>query len=278
MLRPSLFGSASPPGRGRPGGNTCIQDGGSQTSSISSLADHSQNLIHQEWIKAGKPHNFICSTCRKPGNLIYCTTCCRSYHLPCLSAPPVPEELANWSCPACRERQDVMAAVTNAPFDSASPMATRSNTPGSGSVTAKSSPQMHYQPSISAHSTALSHGADDSFERERKFLIEYGDFPPHQEFKRDLLVQLRRLIQGVELHAPTRRELDALRSENARLRKENAQLKASVKSRWMHHGSLYGVRRSPSASRADTSLDSIEALKPPDVSEKSWDRIITDAF
>lgn len=247
---------------------------------------------------AGKPHHFICSKCRNPGCLIYCATCSRSYHVSCLSAPPSAEAVATWSCPACQERTETSAlaasylsrpasadqsgpspnVVLMAPAASGgpwSPLATSSSTPGS--IGNRSPLQTYRHPSFRASASTVAGPDDDTFTRERGFLTEHGGFPTDEDFRPDLLVQLRNLIAGAEYQAQMRREMDNLRRENANLKKENHQLQTELKSCRTPPGSMYGLRGSPSASRGYIS-DSMEAPKSLDVSEKSWDRIITDAF
>jgi hypothetical protein len=156
-----------------------------------------------------------------------------------------------------------------------SPLATGNSTPGS---TSTSSPLQKYrQQSAAAPWSTINGAEDDSFDRERRFLAEYGGFSANHDFKTDFLVQLRNLTAGAEYHAQMRRELEALRSENARLTKENIQLQAEIKLRRTHPGPIYGLRPSPSASHGYTS-ESMEAPKSLDVSEKTWDRIISDGF
>ena len=78
-------------------------------------------------IYAGKPHNFVCSECRLPENLIGCGTCCRAYHPQCLSAAKTASNL--FHCPSCKEnawdRVSPSLQVSSAPTNS------RGATPGS---------------------------------------------------------------------------------------------------------------------------------------------------
>jgi hypothetical protein len=61
--------------------------------------------------EAGSPHNYVCYECRKPYDLICCKTCCRAYHINCLSSKPAENALQNaaldheWHCDACKQRQ-----------------------------------------------------------------------------------------------------------------------------------------------------------------------------
>jgi hypothetical protein len=247
---------------------------------------------------AGKPHHFICSKCRNPGSLIYCATCSRSYHVSCLSAPPSAEAVATWACPACQERTEALALAASHPSRPASvdhsgpspnagligptasgghssPLDTSSST--KGSIGTKSPLQTYRQQNPPASASTESGSGDDNFTRERNFLTEHGGFATHEVFSLGLLVQLRNLMSGAEYQAQMRREMDNLRRENAYLKRENHQLQTELGPQRPHPGSTYGLRGSPSTSRGYMS-DSIDAPKPLDVSEKSWDRIISDAF
>jgi hypothetical protein len=61
--------------------------------------------------EAGSPHNYVCYECRKPYDLICCKTCCRAYHIDCLSSKPAenpvqdPSKDHEWHCDACKRRK-----------------------------------------------------------------------------------------------------------------------------------------------------------------------------
>ncbi|KAL7809034.1 hypothetical protein V8C26DRAFT_412251 [Trichoderma gracile] len=68
-----------------------------------SLTMSEQKIIYHAWRKSGSPHNPLCYTCRKPGTMLDCNTCCRSYHQDCV-APTVPELHKHFYCDACTRR------------------------------------------------------------------------------------------------------------------------------------------------------------------------------
>lgn len=118
----------------------------------------------------------------------------------------------------------------------------------------------------------------DPLGRAREFLREYGGFPPHQEYRQDLLHRLGAMMAELESNSRSLRELDSLREENARLKRENAELKASLNA-MLSREHTFSARRSPLGSRAfSSSTSSIDSLRPPDAAERTWDRIITDVF
>jgi hypothetical protein len=61
--------------------------------------------------EAGSPHNYVCYECRKPYDLICCKTCCRAYHIDCLSSKPANNASQDsakeheWHCDACKRRK-----------------------------------------------------------------------------------------------------------------------------------------------------------------------------
>ncbi|UKZ96255.1 uncharacterized protein TrAFT101_011056 [Trichoderma asperellum] len=67
------------------------------------LTMNEQKIIYHAWKKSGSPHNPLCYTCRKPGNMLLdCGACCRSYHQTCL--PKQSEQRKEFYCDACVRR------------------------------------------------------------------------------------------------------------------------------------------------------------------------------
>lgn len=222
---------------------------------------------------------------------------------------PVVETLDNFHCASCREKQwdisppeppssrapsadvsrsaspNVMevdkhaASLThNTGSDHGSPAA-RGGTPlGFRGPQIQLTPDIGGQLGIFGPSSAPFQTTMDYLGRAREFLTEHGGFQVHQEYRPDLLHQLGRMMQELESNRQSLQELESLREENARLKRENSQLKTSLNSR-LSREHTFSARRSPSASRAfSSSANSIDALRPPDASERTWDRIITDVF
>ncbi|QYS99602.1 PHD-type domain-containing protein [Trichoderma simmonsii] len=67
------------------------------------LTMNEQKIIYHAWKKSGSPHNALCYTCRKPGSMLNCPTCCRSYHQNCV-VPKVSERQKTFYCDACTKR------------------------------------------------------------------------------------------------------------------------------------------------------------------------------
>ncbi|KAL7942063.1 hypothetical protein V8C42DRAFT_333481 [Trichoderma barbatum] len=67
------------------------------------LTMNEQKVIYHAWKKSGSPHNPLCYTCRKPGSMLDCGACCRSYHQNC-AVPKVPERKRDFFCDACTKR------------------------------------------------------------------------------------------------------------------------------------------------------------------------------
>ncbi|KAL6861960.1 hypothetical protein J3F83DRAFT_746291 [Trichoderma novae-zelandiae] len=67
------------------------------------LTVNEQKVIYHAWRKSGSPHNPLCYTCRKPGSMLHCDTCCRSYHQHCVF-PKVAEPQKAFNCDACTRR------------------------------------------------------------------------------------------------------------------------------------------------------------------------------
>ncbi|KAL7784540.1 hypothetical protein V8C37DRAFT_395782 [Trichoderma ceciliae] len=61
-----------------------------------------QKMIYHAWRKSGSPHNPLCYICRKPGSMLDCGACCRSYHQICVAEPP--ERQRAFYCEACTKR------------------------------------------------------------------------------------------------------------------------------------------------------------------------------
>ncbi|CRG90820.1 hypothetical protein PISL3812_07866 [Talaromyces islandicus] len=193
-----------------------------------------RSIIQQEWANAGKPHNFICSLCRQPGNLLDCATCCRAYHVACLPAPPGEEGAGSWSCPPCQQRQEASRLASPAAADQL------------------------------------------SCEQAEHFLARHGHSAGDETFSPEFLIQLQQLIARAELQSQTARELEQLRGENRHLQEENRRLKTSQRAPQIRASSVYERLQSPPVLHGHDS----EALEAPmlDVAEKSWDRIISEAF
>ncbi|KAL3480778.1 hypothetical protein BJX99DRAFT_204552 [Aspergillus californicus] len=235
--------------------------------------------IYQKWLALGKPHMFICFQCREPGNMIPCSTCCRSYHKSCLSlGTQFPASKADFHCPACRVRDwhrtpptSERLISTNAPdsstpivcggqngvgtVDSMVPLSSRRldfSQPGSHgprSTSMVSSPPVSLDPSVYAQA--------------RELLLRYGHFPESQQFSMDLLMKLGSMMN--ELDARKQQVQDAM-AENAHLRQDNSNIRAYL--------DLNLATGRPTAS-SNGDLSSISRPSA-DTEGKSWDRIVID--
>ncbi|KAL5355042.1 hypothetical protein BJX96DRAFT_1099 [Aspergillus floccosus] len=231
-------------------------------------------------VESGKPHNLVCSQCRNPDNLMPCETCCRSYHSACLPAAADAVMSGRFYCPSCKQYQWDQAPPQ---FSNAtpSPNASRSSTPSArGSVQVMSpgtrdrmttplapstwgikSSTAQPPPGIKSHqyhpNEASTPPQYDLVARARNFLLEYGHFPPNQEFRLDLLLKVGTMMAEVESHRSIHQELQELRAENANLRS---------------NASLRGVSSNLPSSYLPPILPSPAGTE----SEKSWDRIVTD--
>lgn len=233
----------------------------------------------------------VCSQCRNPENLLPCETCCRSYHVACL--PPASASVSNghFYCPSCKQNQwdQSPPQFENTPSSNAS----RSSTPSVNSSARMASPRNKDKASGSLGSTVLGtqnlparpaanmeseryHQLSeitappqyDLVARARNFLLEYGQFPPSQEFRLDLLLHLGTMMAEAESYHSVQQELQELKDENSSLRCSNANLRACFSSN--QSSQLPMVHFPPSH------LPPILPGPSGVTSEKSWDRIVTD--
>ncbi|KAL4895361.1 hypothetical protein BDV59DRAFT_173769 [Aspergillus ambiguus] len=251
---------------------------------MQNISDVDKSRIYYEWIGSGKPHNLVCSQCRKPDNLVLCETCCRSYHSTCLTATEASIRNGQFYCPSCRQNQWDQAPPQ---FDNAmqSSNVSRSSTPSARSSvklasplkadrlstqlgpTAQGiqSPTAQAAPSIECRQHQNDISAPPQYDlvgRAKSFLFEYGQFPLDHEFRLDLLLKLGSMIAEVESHRFIQQELQQLRDENANLRSSNA--------------SLRGIVSNPSSNPPPSYLPPVLPSPAGTIREKSWDRIVTD--
>jgi hypothetical protein len=115
-----------------------------------------------------------------------------------------------------------------------------------------------------------------SCEQAKHFLARHGHSADDETISPDFLLQLQQLIVQAELQSQTARELEQLRDENRHLQEENQRLKSSQRARSTRESSVYETLRSPPVFHGHDS-GALEAQML-DVDEKSWDRIISEAF
>ncbi|KAE8354018.1 hypothetical protein BDV28DRAFT_147496 [Aspergillus coremiiformis] len=259
------------------------------------FSDIEKTHIYDEWIRTGKPHNIVCSSCRSPGNLKLCETCCRSYHASCLLSHDASVLSEQFYCPACKRKQWDQSPPQ---FDRSAPSSTpsRCSTPGVNSHSRVASPSEHAPqavhqpvaigPATGSTSTPSKHSSPDAdrqqsfayprisatqetdiLSRVRDFLVDYGQFPVGQDFRPELLLKLASLFTELEAQKALQREVLDLKTENAALQDENGRFRA------------YFTARLPSNEPiiippTNTPLN----LPRPssDTTGKSWDRIVMD--
>ncbi|KAL3447264.1 hypothetical protein BJX65DRAFT_308322 [Aspergillus insuetus] len=250
-----------------------------QTSQVNYLSDSDgsrrlsateQTQIYKKWIASGKPHNFICSSCQKPENLLYCGTCSRSYHALCLSRSDLPLESDQFFCPPCKTSSTIVSAVSSNPSRASTPIAShpmRIISPGNH---LQSPTQRSLQSSrvVTPAAGASTFSAPDALDpsmltRAREFLQIHGSFPEHQEFSLELLLKLGSMMTELDFH---RQQVQELASENSHLRQDNANIRAYLDS---------NLATGKPAANAVPDRSNIPRPSA-DTSGKSWDRIVMD--
>ncbi|KAL4945506.1 hypothetical protein BDV06DRAFT_26359 [Aspergillus oleicola] len=245
----------------------------------SAPVQRAQHPIYAHWIESGRPHNAICSECRKPNDLVLCTTCCRSYHRSCLSPVSLSAQSAPFQCPACCSGQwsrslassDDLSTFVNA-SQPGTPM-THSATKGVRSPAAPMAAPGSTQ--ATPHEMQAASAADslvapfDAFDpsiltRAREFLRTQGGFPESQDFSPDFLLKLGSIMTELEFQRERAQELV---SENAQLRQDNANIRTYLDS------NLATGR--PVVNNAGNDLSFIRRPSP-DTTGKTWDRIVMD--
>ncbi|KAL2817964.1 hypothetical protein BDW59DRAFT_175287 [Aspergillus cavernicola] len=255
----------------------------------SALSHTTKRHIYDRWVASGKPHNFICSQCREPANLILCGTCCRSYHLSCLSPADLPKDPAHFYCPSCKTSNwdhsppkfepstssHVSGASTptgrGGPARVIHPSRSLGTSPGSRlglSQRTSNSMQSTNVASPTTEAAAMFSQPPEAFDpsmltRAREFLLAHGGFSDSQEFSVDLLLKLGSMISELEFHRDQTQELV---SENAHLRQDNANIRAYLDSN-------LSTGRPAANSGGDRSMIPRPSA---DTTGKSWDRILMD--
>ncbi|PLB50005.1 hypothetical protein P170DRAFT_473578 [Aspergillus steynii IBT 23096] len=272
MLQEGSPRQYNPPGRKRPVRHMATDFG---TSSVSGAE---KRRIYDEWTRAGKPHNLICSQCRKPDDLIPCETCCRSYHAACLMLGGLSPHAGAFHCPSCRRNQWDQSLQFDTPLQSSnvSPSSTPS---GNGSRVTSPSVYMafdHRSPLDSPGSTMypqnfrqLDHSipVQPAFASQaRDFLMSNGQFPAHQEFPPELLSRLGSMMAALETQRSLQDEIRNLKEENATLRNDNANMRDYFNSNLPTREPMIAAQPS----------DMSDTPKVTDTSEKAWDRIMYD--
>lgn len=124
-------------------------------------------------------------------------------------------------------------------------------------------------------STAFS---DPAYAKAKKFLANHG-LADNKAITADFLHDLQKLIAKVEVASQKDRELLILRRENSQLMTEifrNRASSESHQSQQSQHSPVYSAQQATSATPSySPSKTEISKL---DVSDKSWDRIISEAF
>jgi len=268
------------------------------------LSESEQSRIYRDWISrfiphfscrahidilislvdAGKPHNFVCSGCRLPENLIGCETCCRAYHRQCLSANLVSEF---FHCPSCKQKTWNRAPPLPPPSlaSTVSPDATPGNSFQRTEPLVKETPSIQGSPMTGyntpecAESTAPP-GKGDDFEAEYP-----DDLPPVFEMYSQVLAhlyqpdanrgasvlqpeflhQLNLMVREVESRRSLLQRMTTLREEFSRVQTENMQLRADLNA---HLPRARDFTSTPNLSRFPRpSADTVG---------KSWDTIVMD--
>ncbi|KAL4798357.1 hypothetical protein BDV19DRAFT_21117 [Aspergillus venezuelensis] len=251
------------------------------SSSHSASVQRAQHPIYTHWIESGRPHNAICSECRKPNDIMPCATCCRSYHRACLSPVSLSAQSAPFQCPACCSRQwtrslegtDDPSTNVSAPRSHPGTPMTHGATKGLRSpaapIAAPGSTQATPREMQGASAADSFVAPFDAFDpsiltRAREFLRTQGGFPETQDFSPDFLLKLGSMMTELELHRDHAQELV---SENAQLRQDNANIRTYLDS------NLATGRPVVNSPGGDLSF----IRRPsPDTSGKTWDRIVMD--
>lgn len=262
------------------------------------LSEPEQTSIYYEWTSelpsinpcssinvfsgAGKPHNLICSECYKPNHLMFCETCCRSYHAECLRSEGSTGILTIFHCPSCKVKKWDHVPPQ---FSSRSPSVFRSTTPGGDAARQDGHParaMSGHEPRTSEKPLSRFRGLPghqspdeqhqharaiqalpyvDRLAQARHFLNENGGFPAYQEYSPMLLYRLGEMMMRLESQDDLLREVQELREENARLHRG---LRIPTDSRWH--------LREPAPNSPMPNI----ARPSPDTTGKSWDRIVMD--
>lgn len=222
-----------------------------------------------------------------PDQLLFCETCCRSYHTGCLALSEVAVFPGSFHCPSCRDKSwDRLPPQFSR---RSSPNVSRSTTPsgrdrsrrgspsrlaktsGHGSPIASGPPLASFTgPSDHASSNEwqVVHGAEQrsdhpsqALSQARSFLIENG--AASQEHNTVILYRIADMIEQLESQQRLLQEMRELREENMRLHHVNRELRA------------YAHSRSPHESAVNSPMPNIPRPAA-DTSGKSWDRIVMD--
>ncbi|KAE8367507.1 hypothetical protein BDV27DRAFT_72062 [Aspergillus caelatus] len=261
-----------------------------------SISDVEKGYIYDEWIRAGKPHNLVCSSCRNPGNLILCETCCRSYHAPCLSSQDSSILSGPFYCPSCKHKRWDQSPPQ---FDrsAASSNASRSSTPGVTGYSRVASPHEYARidgrrplaalgslagptqalpirssPEVDRQQPSGHHGnfatpETDVLSRARNLLVDYGQLDVDKDIRPELLLKLASMMSELEAQPSLQQEVQELKAENIALRNENANFRAYFTSRLPTNEPMIN----------SSSINTPILPRPPsDTDGKSWDRIVMD--
>lgn len=218
-----------------------------------------------------------------PDQLLFCETCCRSYHTGCLPSSGVSVFPGNFHCSSCRDKSwdRLPPQFSRRP----SPNASRSTTPsgrdrsrrGSPSRLAKSSDHISPAapgtpltgfPGSSGHTSPMewqgAHGAgqqSDNLSQARSFLIENG--AASQEHNPMIVYRIADMMEQLGSQKRLLQEMQKLKEENMRLHHVNRELRVHAHSKSPHESAVNSPMSNIPRPVADTS-------------GKSWDRIVMD--